>query len=309
MKGVSVIIPVYTAEAFVEKAVESALLQEEVGEVLLIEDGSSDGSLASCERLASLYEKVRLFRHPGGINRGAGASRNLGLMKAEYDFVSFLDADDYFLPYRFVSPLKVFKENPEVDGVYGRAGYHYYSQEAKFKHQAMYGVREHVGIYGQVPPELLFHTFLTKPGEGFILGSCLFKSSFLEKVGKFDVDLKQTQDTDWLLRCCLKGVLIADKSGKSLLNIGIHANNRVLKESEAQQYRYILLNKWFKKLMVLDQPRNTYIYLLRSLLDCHESVSKHHKNKRHRQLSKLKVIIFSFLKHPILANRFLHKFL
>ena len=63
---VSVIIPVYNAAPFVEKAVRSALMQEEVKEVLVIDDGSTDGSWEIVQRLTNEERRVRLFQHPGG---------------------------------------------------------------------------------------------------------------------------------------------------------------------------------------------------------------------------------------------------
>ena len=79
---VSVVIPVYNAAAFVTQAVESALAQPEVREVVLVEDCSPDDSLAVCRQLAEKYPQVNLFQHPGGVNRGAGPSRNLGITKS-----------------------------------------------------------------------------------------------------------------------------------------------------------------------------------------------------------------------------------
>jgi glycosyltransferase involved in cell wall biosynthesis len=65
---VSVIVPVYNAEEYLEKAVNSILQFEEVLEVLLIEDGSPDQSLQIARELQSRYlDKVKLLQHPGGI--------------------------------------------------------------------------------------------------------------------------------------------------------------------------------------------------------------------------------------------------
>ncbi|PMB23704.1 glycosyl transferase family 2, partial [Fischerella thermalis CCMEE 5198] len=58
---ISVIIPVYNAEKYVRQAVESALSQPEVGEVILIEDASSDKSFKVCQELAHEYSLVKLF--------------------------------------------------------------------------------------------------------------------------------------------------------------------------------------------------------------------------------------------------------
>lgn len=115
---VSVIIPVYNAAAFVSQAVESALAQPETAEVLLIEDGSPDNALEVCEELASKFEKVKLLRHPNGENRGAGASRNLGMKNVKFDYIAFLDSDDYYLPGRFSVASKVFRLDPACEGIY-----------------------------------------------------------------------------------------------------------------------------------------------------------------------------------------------
>ncbi len=105
---VSIIIPVYNAAAYVREAVESALIQPETGEILLIEDNSPDDSLRICQELAAKYDKVKLLRHPNGENRGPGASRNLGMRNARSPILAFLDADDYYLPGRFSgkSPMR-----------------------------------------------------------------------------------------------------------------------------------------------------------------------------------------------------------
>ena len=99
--NISVIIPVYNASAFLKKAVESAIQFEEVKEIILVEDGSTDHSLEVCEILENEFGAVKLFQHPDKGNHGAGATRNLGLEKATGDFIAFLDADDYYLPNRF----------------------------------------------------------------------------------------------------------------------------------------------------------------------------------------------------------------
>jgi len=114
---ISVVIPVYNAAAFVREAVESALAQPETAEVVLVEDGSPDDSLAVCETLAAEYERVHLFRHPNGENRGAGASRNLGILNSRFEYIAFLDADDFYLPGRFSTARAVLAADPTLDGV------------------------------------------------------------------------------------------------------------------------------------------------------------------------------------------------
>ena len=122
-RTVSVIIPVYRVEHHVEKAVRSALDQPETLEVVLVEDGSPDGSLSACRKLVEEFgPRVRLFRHPGGANLGAGASRNLGVKSARGGYVAFLDADDHFLPGRFAASVPILERDGSVGGVYEADG-------------------------------------------------------------------------------------------------------------------------------------------------------------------------------------------
>jgi glycosyltransferase involved in cell wall biosynthesis len=128
---ISIVIPVYNAKKYLRESVESALNQEETGEIILIEDHSSDNSLEEYKKLALKYEKVKLYQHPDKDNRGAGASRNLGIRKAKYEYIAFLDADDYYLENRFKNAKKKFSEDLTIDGVYEAIGTKYENKDVK----------------------------------------------------------------------------------------------------------------------------------------------------------------------------------
>ncbi|WP_228453156.1 glycosyltransferase family 2 protein [Chryseobacterium sp. CH1] len=160
---ISVIIPVYNAEKYVSQAVESALQFDEVCEIILVEDKSPDQALEVCKQLAEKHERVKLYQHPDKGNHGAGPTRNLGIEKATGDFISFLDADDYFLPNRFDAEKELFKK-PEVEGVYGALGVHYYTEKAKAQYYSLFGDRL-TTVYKRHEPEDVF------PGQIYMLGS------------------------------------------------------------------------------------------------------------------------------------------
>ncbi len=145
---VSVIIPVYQAGDFLEDSVRSALAQPETAEVILIEDGSKDNSLALCKKLASQYKRVKLFQHHKGKNKGAAASRNLGISKASKEFIAFLDADDFFGENRFAESKRILSSDPSVDGVYEATG-SYFQETRKYGQQL-------TTLSEIVPPENLF---------------------------------------------------------------------------------------------------------------------------------------------------------
>ena len=154
---ISVVIPVFNAEKYVEDAVVSALEQPETAEVILVEDGSRDRSLEVCERLARDAHQVTLLRHPSGTNRGAGAARNLGILNASYDFVAFLDADDYYLPDRFSYAADIFGQDQRVDGVYEATGTHFENEEVKEQWLSVSN-RTLTTLQQRVAPEDLFET-------------------------------------------------------------------------------------------------------------------------------------------------------
>ena len=96
MAQVSVIIPVYNAEQYLEKCIGSITAQtlEDI-EILCVDDGSTDGSLVLLKKLQAADGRIRVITPPNG---GAGAARNTGLRHAAGKYLSFLDADDFFEP-------------------------------------------------------------------------------------------------------------------------------------------------------------------------------------------------------------------
>lgn len=92
MALISVIVPVYNAEAYLATCVESLLCQSLTDiEFLLVDDGSSDSSGMKCEQYANSDSRVRVFHQE---NRGVVYARNLGIEKACAPYLFFLDADD-----------------------------------------------------------------------------------------------------------------------------------------------------------------------------------------------------------------------
>lgn len=96
MAKVSVIIPVYNAECYLRQCLDSVVGQtlRDI-EIICIDDGSTDSSVRIIKEYASRDDRLRLIRQK---NRGAGAARNQGLREASGDYLSFLDADDFFEP-------------------------------------------------------------------------------------------------------------------------------------------------------------------------------------------------------------------
>lgn len=246
--AVTVIIPVYNAESYLRKAVESAVNLVEVGEIILIEDQSPDNALALAVSLEQEFDKVKLFQHPDKKNHGAGASRNLGIQKASCEYIAFLDADDYYLPNRFVKDKLVFKTNYNCDGVYSAVGTHFYTQEAKIKFfEKGFGYQEILTLKGEVPPQELFAVLFNRhqnvTGE-FCTNGITVKKSVFKKIGYFNTALKLRQDIHLWRRLAGFCNLYPGEIVTPTAMRGIHDSNRMTKINDHKQY----INIWWKSL-------------------------------------------------------------
>ena len=93
---VSIVLPVYNGERFLASAIESVLAQSiPEWELLIVDDGSADGSSAICDRFASQNARIKVFHQPNG---GVNSARAKGVDNATGEYLAFLDADDRFIP-------------------------------------------------------------------------------------------------------------------------------------------------------------------------------------------------------------------
>ena len=107
--GVSVLIAAYNAEAFLERAVSSALRQTSPPtEILIVDDASLDGTAEAARALAARDSRIRLLRLDD--NRGPAGARNAGIEEARGDWIAVLDADDAFLPDRLERLQKIAEQ-------------------------------------------------------------------------------------------------------------------------------------------------------------------------------------------------------
>lgn len=113
---VSVVIPAYNAERYVAEAIESALGQSHPpGEVIVIDDGSTDGTADVVRRFSDRVHYC--YQKNGGI----GDARNKGIQLARATLLAFLDADDCWTENKLSLQLQQFDLDPELDMVFGQA--------------------------------------------------------------------------------------------------------------------------------------------------------------------------------------------
>jgi glycosyltransferase involved in cell wall biosynthesis len=118
---VSIVVPFLNAERFLGETIESVLAQTyENWELILVDDGSRDGSARVAQRYAADWsEQVALVRQPDGRSHGAASARNLGIAHARGEYLAFLDADDVWVSTKLHEQTEALTQFPEVALVYG----------------------------------------------------------------------------------------------------------------------------------------------------------------------------------------------
>lgn len=134
METLSVIIPVYNSSAYLADCVASVTAvnvlctQPWVLEIILVDDGSTDGSSELCDRLARSAgapgPRIRVIHQP---NQGVSAARNAGLRAAEGSFLLFIDSDDFLDAPKMAALLEALRAEPSADLVMFGLSFDYYS--------------------------------------------------------------------------------------------------------------------------------------------------------------------------------------
>ncbi|MGH7582275.1 MAG: glycosyltransferase family 2 protein [Gemmatimonadales bacterium] len=175
------IVPCYNTERYLPAALGSICSQDcRVDEVLVIDDGSIDGSAAIADRWGA---PVRCLRQPHG---GAAAARNIGLDAARGDVLAFLDADDTWTPGSLSSRLDALAAAPDAGCAAG------------FTEQFISpDMIEDVGSRREPPAE---------PSRGRVLGAIVVRRGVVERIGRFDPTLRVGDTIDWVARIDAAGI-------------------------------------------------------------------------------------------------------
>lgn len=185
---VSVIMTVLNGEPFIEEAIASVFGQTYGSwELVLVDDGSSDGTPAIARDLAQRHpDRIRVLEHPGHANRGTSASRNLGIAAARGDYIALLDADDIYLPTRLARHVALLRAYPDADMVQSDTLRWYSWSDA-----AASDVRVRFPFDADAlirAPAMLRRSFDYLPRDGYFPSVCsvTFRRAVIEEIGGFD---------------------------------------------------------------------------------------------------------------------------
>lgn len=231
--AVSVIIAVYNGEKFLERAIQSVVIQKEVAEIILVEDGSTDGTLALCQRLVEEHPGIiRLLQHPGGVNLGCGPSWNVGIRESHHPYIAFLGADDRYLPHRFKRDAELFAADPSLDGVYNALGAEMLEKEGEAWWSKSSRRTELTTVRNPPPPERLFFEMNPIGQRGhFSFDAATFRRTAFDKAELFSA-LRLSQDTLLSVQLAALCRLAGGETEKPVGMRGIHGGNRIRNESD-----------------------------------------------------------------------------
>lgn len=183
---ISIVTPFFNGRAYLRETIESVVQQSYTNwELLLIDDGSSDNG----EEIAKSYSgnfpgKIFYFEHDGHANKGASASRNLGIAQSRGELVAFLDSDDLWLPEKLEKQVALFLSNPEADVICEATKYWSSWANAKQKDVVVkVGVPEDK-LYSA--PALAAELYPLGSGPGFCNCGLIVKKDLIAKFGGFN---------------------------------------------------------------------------------------------------------------------------
>jgi glycosyltransferase involved in cell wall biosynthesis len=201
---VSVVIIFWNAEAFLGEAVDSVFEQAYADwELLLVDDGSTDGSTAIAHAaIAREPERTRYLEHPGHANQGMSASRNLGIRHARGEYLAFLDADDTLSPATLAEQVPLLDAEPRVALVYGPILWWYSWTGSPADHD-----RDRVEDLG-VPPDATIEPPRLLPlilrDRAAVPSGILVRRSVAQRVGLFEDRFRgEYEDQVFLAKVCL----------------------------------------------------------------------------------------------------------
>ena len=207
---ISVIIPIYNGEKFIENLLEQLVKQQySPMEIIVVDDGSSDKTA----QILAKYTHVNYFYQE---NKGPAAARNNGLQQAHGTFIAFLDCDDLWSETHLNTLIQHFNNNPKLDIVKGQ-------------------IQEQTIINQSIENKEL-------PYFNCLLGSCIIRKSTFNKIGYFDEELVFCEDMDWFTRAWENNVPLK-KTNSISLYYRRHEHNMTNNVTRRTHYRMLYYKK------------------------------------------------------------------
>jgi glycosyltransferase involved in cell wall biosynthesis len=189
---VSVIIPAFNAEVVLADTLASARQQTYSNiEVIVVDDGSTDGTVEVARRFAEMDKRFRWFQQ---ANAGSAVARNKAIKQSSGELIAFLDADDIWLPGKVHAQLELLRSDPRANLIFSNCWIWDGKRDYGLRHSTRRKFPE-----GDVTAKLIGWDL-------FATSSVVIRRDLLDRVGIFDPELKNAQDWDLWLRIAETGL-------------------------------------------------------------------------------------------------------
>lgn len=190
---ISVIVPIYNSERTLDRCVLSVVNQtiRDEWELLLIDDGSSDNSVALCKKYATKDSRIRVIE---GEHKGISHARNVGIEYSTGQYISFLDSDDYMEPEMLEVLFEAITGNPSVDMAV--TSYSVIRNGVKISEGSLYDLTGKI-VYPHEIDCVLKHYYSSTENIPCYVTNILYKK---ETVQQFDEQIQFMEDAEFLAR-------------------------------------------------------------------------------------------------------------
>ena len=241
----SVIIPLYNKAGTIERAIRSVLAQTESAfEIIVVDDGSTDDSAQKVRAIQDA--RIRLIQQPNG---GVSAARNTGIKAAKYDYITFLDADDEYLPDYLATIKRLIGTYPQC-GIW--AVRYYCESNGHLTPAKINGLAEN--FEGVMEDYFLIASRSAPP---ICTGGACSPRTELLAIGGFPVGIRSGEDLLTWARLCTRNKLAYSMYPKAIYHLGATAGflpTRVPQEGNA-------IGKALKELYAVKPPPGMRQYI------------------------------------------------
>jgi glycosyltransferase involved in cell wall biosynthesis len=204
---VSIIIPLFNTEQYIEESLHSAIQQSYQNiEIIVIDDNSTDESVAIVKRLMQIDKRISLLNNQRV--KGVSGARNTGLDNATGEFITFLDSDDKLSSDSVELRLKAYHCNPNASLICG--GFDFIDETSKFIETYWFHneIKEHLepatGYFKLQNPIPFFLTQFNM----IITNTIMFRKDMISKFGVFKEDMTHSEDEEYWYRIAITGPIV-----------------------------------------------------------------------------------------------------
>jgi glycosyltransferase involved in cell wall biosynthesis len=194
MAKVSIVIPCYNVQNYIELCLESVISQTYKDyEIIIVDDGSTDSTSAIINSFRTKHKDLIELKYIYQTNKGVSSARNRGIKESSGEYIAFIDSDDKWREDSLEKKMKLFMSN-NISCVYSDVMLNY-PNDNQISIKSLYGKL----IKGNIYPEILEHNYINI--------NVVLKKTVLEDCGLFDETLMTCEDYDMWIRIASRGYL------------------------------------------------------------------------------------------------------